>query len=251
MVPLDDEFSRLGISFPLFRAPAALASGYVGSGVCGFDGTKSAHCFRFGSSSEIVVPCPTCNTLVPHMSDNNAGVPCPKCGAEVDYPSLCSDLVCYACLRKGRVAYVCDTEYGTDSFEEARHGCTGGFPGLTAADLGNNNFELGPVVDEEEGWRGVVVNSSLLMELLRTPRYSTWQGDKWMFHCGRVMTFVGAWKRSDFEGAAPGRGRPLFVDAIGREQAEAWDYIDSAASAYVHRCERCGTLRGHIDSDQP
>ncbi len=93
-----------------------------------------------------------------------------------------------------------------------------------------------------------------MFALLRTPTYSTWQGERWLFCCRRPMTYVGNWREEDFERAAPdGDPERFFHEVIGEPMSEAPGLWESAAtgyvSVYVFRCPACGRHRGHYDSD--
>ncbi|WP_181448805.1 CbrC family protein [Nonomuraea aridisoli] len=50
-------------------------------------------------------------------------------------------------------------------------------------------FELEP--PGEDDWVAVRIPSAVLLELVRTPTYSTWQGEQWLFCCGDAMTYLG------------------------------------------------------------
>ena len=73
------------------------------------------------------------------------------------------------------------------SWEQAFEGVTHGIPGLQTTE-----FEM-VLTDPEDDWYGVRVPSEYLFELLRTPTYQTWQGERWLFCCKRPMTYIGEW----------------------------------------------------------
>jgi hypothetical protein len=89
-------------------------------------------------------------------------------------------------------------------------------------------------------------------ELVHTPRYATFQGERWLFCHDEPMTYLGEWARDDFERERPGAGRDLFLEIIrdvGPDQVEAaWQHgFDSGLTVYVFRCRRCEKLRTHSD----
>ena len=106
----------------------------------------------------------------------------------------------------------------------------------------------------DEGWRAAVVPSTVLVELVRSPTYITWQGDEWLFHCGRVMRYGGRWGRADFESAAGGEVPSAFAMGAAGVPDDVWETLgrgadDSAVSVYMFDCIACGAHRGHWDID--
>ena len=137
-------------------------------------------------------------------------------------------------------------------WQDAIGGLTHGVPGLHAGSVGNNGFALGPPHAGDEEWRGVYVPQQLLMELVRTPNYSTWQGDTWFFHCGGIMCYLGEWTIDDFDRARPADPRGLFAEIIApsRFWEREWELLGSdSCNCYVHGCQRCGALRAYCDMD--
>ncbi len=61
-------------------------------------------------------------------------------------------------------------------------------PVSTQADLEESGCAL---QENAEGRVEAIVPSELLWALVKTPPYTTWQGERWLFHCGRPMVFVG------------------------------------------------------------
>jgi len=108
----------------------------------------------------------------------------------------------------------------------------------------------------EDGWRGVVIPAEVLLDLVRTPSYITWQGEQWLFHCQQAMQYIGRWGRSQFNAAAiDGDGRALAI-AIADLNPDAWDLglaaqpsNNSSVTVYMFRCTKCGAHRGHWDVD--
>jgi hypothetical protein len=73
----------------------------------------------------------------------------------------------------------------------------------------------------EDGWVSVVIPSAILLELVRTPTYVTWQGEQWLFCCASAMVYLGEWTRAD-----------LARQAVGKPPLDAFvDIFDGAAPA--------------------
>ena len=131
---------------------------------------------------------------------------------------------CVQCLRAGRWAQTHVTETGVIGWES------------TAG------------VDATAEWR---------TDLVHTPRYATFQGERWLFCHGLPMVYLGEWGRLDFDAARPGAGYELFVEVvrdIGPADIEdAWESglgrtsDDSELKVYLFRCRQCARLRTHSD----
>lgn len=242
-------FAELGIPFPLFEADAVEATEYRGLGVCIVCGTRDVHCFR---PRVVPVLCPSCD------AENWLDVPLHEPPMVAGNCSTCHmplpnglGFACYACLRASRVTLGKDTELGMVGLEHARTGLTHGLPGLDHPD-----FEMVPLPNSsswefEAAWVQARVPSEHLLELIRTPTYSTWQGEQRLFCCGAPMVYVGAWTPETFTQHAPdGDGRAFLNRVVGvnGEQADRlWRGGYDAASIYVFRCSRCARLRAHCD----
>ncbi len=239
-------FTELGIPFPLFEAPAICAEGlYVGVGRCSLCGERNRHCFNLEQGAELIVPCRKCKAENGLLIDGRESARCHACAAKVRFPLFLTRKLrgCYACLRSGRFALPKDTELGLISWEQTIEGITHGAPNLAHPD-----FEMVP---REGGWTGARLPQTVMLELLRTPTYETWQGERWLFCCARPMVFVGEWNRQDFAQHAPdGDGRRLY-DQVVEDAAEGfWEQMqDVRSGVYVFRCGACSRLRAHWDID--
>ena len=185
----------------------------------------------------------------------------PIADAWVDPPGVCNAcggkslirfrLACYDCFRAGKADHVLDTELGMVRDEDAQNGWTHGLP------LSNPNqlpdYELIPhPIDPafpDETWYHVRVAADYLFELLRTPSYHTWQGERWLFCCQRPCVFVGS----------------LPSELISREAMSITDSISELLRApnwasqvrrdsgshlyYVFRCPICDRIKFHDDND--
>jgi uncharacterized protein CbrC (UPF0167 family) len=235
-------FSDLGTPFPLFQAPIDDASDFVGQGICGLCDAHSNVCFELGIGSEVIVTCPACSREVGLDADDRQNGTCPRCGTSVIFPAVPERLLCcFSCLRNGRAAITKDTELGMVSWEHASQGLTHGVPGLNRSD-----FELVPT---ESDWVRARVDGHLLVEMVRTPGYSTIQGERWKFCCQQPMAFVGSWSREEFAArASDGDGKALLALVLGEDVPGLWeDELHDVTGIYVFRCRACSRLAGHWD----
>lgn len=244
-------FAALGIPFPLFEAPIESASEYVGVATCRICNGQARPCFRLGIGCAVFRSCPACGAENGLDSYDRAPAPCRRCGSQVPFPDLPSGeiYVCYECLRSGRAGMTKGTEFGMVSWEQAFAGITHGGP-----DLQSDQFELVPI-DSEDGWYGVRLPSEQMWELLRTPGYVSWQGDRWLFCCRAPMTYVGEWDHvlacPSLRGTEPER----FLQRVLDSGEEAGDHFlesvirHSGACVYVFECKACGRLRANADCD--
>ncbi len=129
-------------------------------------------------------------------------------------------------------------------WEDAQRGWTHGLPGEV-----ESPFASKPKEDDPE-WHEFALVPEDAQELGRTPRYSTWQGEQWPFHCGRVMAYVGeplARPKSEASPDVLAATRAILEDeGWGLSTDEAWDSI---ICVYLFRCPVCGALGGHADCD--
>lgn len=197
-------------------------------------------------------------------------------------------LVCYACLRAGRAALDKDTVVGPVTWEPAQAGHTQEMPFEPKAETHLDHVAYPPILladgslwmrpSEPRGplyaapaarcgfahlvvahkpfepggrdfdWEAVRVPHVHLMELLRTPTYSTWQGEHWLFCCQQPMVYLGEWSPQNFEQyAGAGKGRALFDVVV--PDAVDWLWGHGGAGIYVFRCAVCGRLDSHWDFD--
>jgi uncharacterized protein CbrC (UPF0167 family) len=151
---------------------------------------------------------------------------CRACNAsaEVRFASTC-----YACFRAGKAAHTIDTELGMVRTEDAARGETHGRP----------------VGDDEtpRRWRRFAVED--LVELTRTPNYSTWQGESWLFCCRRPMVFEGAVRGHEL--AALGEPAQVLADLLELDVSDPTidAILSGSASGYRFRCGTCRARRGH------
>ncbi|MEO6811656.1 MAG: CbrC family protein, partial [Isosphaeraceae bacterium] len=174
-------FSDLGIPFPLFEAPTTEATDFTGLATCRLCGGRDRQCFELRSRDALILSCPACGGENGLDADSQSDIRCRSCEALVSLPELLKTkkqlLVCYACLQAGNAAMTKDTEFGMVSWEQAFRGVTHGLPGLQT-----DQFER-VLVSPEEDWYGARIPAEHLWELLRTPSFHSWQGERWLFCC--------------------------------------------------------------------
>lgn len=89
----------------------------------------------------------------------------------------------------------------------------------------------------------------------RTPGFSAWQQEHWMFCCGDGAAFLGAVGWDDLI------AHPEAITAL-RQQVAGWGFdvedvaafvgsldVDGSSTAYLFRCLRCGTHLAYADTD--
>lgn len=87
----------------------------------------------------------------------------------------------------------------------------------------------------------------------RTPGFSGWQQEHWLYHCGDAAAYLGRVGASEVE-RLPDARQALLDEAIGygvaKEDAEAHLaelHPDGNAAAYLFRCLHCGTHSAYLD----
>jgi len=105
------------------------------------------------------------------------------------------------------------------------------------------------MVPTESDWIRARLPKEIMFELLRTPGYSTIQGEEWQFCCKEPMVFLGQWKRDDFNNHAPdGQGEALFRKAVKDIVPGLWeDELHDVTGIYVFRCPKCSRMTAHWD----
>jgi len=206
---------------------------------------------RLGTGTDVIHTCGSCKRefAVPIDEHEGVSVKCPGCAAATPIGPLGDEpATCAPCLRHGRAAFTKDTEYGMVRWEDAIRGVTHGVPGLRAAGPG---FALAD--PDSEGWVGVMFPTTVLLELVRTPTYVTWQGDQWLFCCATAMVYLGEWSQAEFTSRAPSDPQACFREVVEGAQPWMWDHVpgqiqpNSEWGFYIFTCHTCGRVRGHFD----
>jgi hypothetical protein len=255
-------FAQLGIDFPLFAADVSEAAEWSPEGTCVVCGVERAG-FMIGIGDYVALSCASCGTNTYAAAEGRAE-PCHRCSEAVRLESAMEgDHGCWLCLRSGGWASTKDTEAGMVTPLGAAAGETHGVPYPPAAmaatawseskDEGTTlaGWPVGP--PDADGWRAARIPSSILTDLVRTPGYTTWQEDEWLFHCRTAMRYLGLWANSDFLEAA-GRTSPQEpAYATVSIHNEAYDLAEVGSESHVRAhmfdCTSCGALRGHWDGE--
>lgn len=236
-------FEQLGVPFPLFEALTEEACEFVGRKQCSLCRRQGQNCFRLGIGCAVIIPCSKCGSLNGLDADDREDSSCRSCGTLIPFPKLTDEeiVVCYDCLRLGKAAITKDTELGMVSWEQAFDGITNGIPGLNRPE-----FEMVPLEDDCVGVR---LPQKVMFELLRTPTYSTIQGDRWLFCCQAPMICLGEWSRDEFSKRAPdGDGQKFFNEIVQDVMPGLWeDALHDVTGVYVFRCSMCDALKAHWD----
>jgi uncharacterized protein CbrC (UPF0167 family) len=125
-------------------------------------------------------------------------------------------------------------------------GLTHGVPGLEV-----NGYDT---ATNEDDWKQVRIPSDRLLELVRTPGYITWQGERWLMCCGGPMTYLGEWGQVDFsQHAIDGDGPALFRQLTLGSEWRGWSWDDLTGSfrgvIYAFHCKSCDNKRLSWDCD--
>jgi len=86
----------------------------------------------------------------------------------------------------------------------------------------------------------------------RTPGYLSWQGERWLTHCGRPCAYLGEPDAARFRSYAP-----AFIRVVAAENAfmEFWEGRQEAyepggsVAVYEFACLSCGTIRLGLDAE--
>ena len=236
-------FADLGASFPLFEAPIDDADDVHEDVECSLCGRAAPIGFDLDIGCAVMLPCGACGAVNGLDASDAADVDCHACGASIAFPALSGPITaCHGCLRAGRAAITKDSELGMISWEQARAGVTHGAPGLSHPD-----FEMVPT---DSDWVRARIAPAIMSELIRTPTYTTIQGERWLFCCKQPMIFVGAYDQDRFDREAPaGQGRAWFEQVVEDVPPGLWEDIDcDHVGVYMFRCAACGRRRGHWDA---
>jgi len=256
-------FSSLGIEFPLFAADVGEAAGWEPAGVCEICSEERAG-FQIGIGDYVEGECATCGAMTPLPADNRPES-CVGCATEAVLGRNVEETHgCWTCLRDGRWSSTKDTEAGMVTPVHAALGYTHGLPfppGVLASTAwgagttGDPMLAGWPVSEpNEDGWRAALIPAEVLRDLVRTPNYITWQGEQWLFHCRRPMSYIGLWGKRDFVSHAVGGDGRAYANASAGIHDDVWEHLsdrrgESAILVYMFECRACGHHRGHFDMD--
>ncbi len=248
-LPVVTYFHDLGAVFPLFNARVEEASEYVGIADCSITRAEAVPCFRLGVGCHLVVRCLACGADNGLDADDRDAEVCHRCAELVEFPRGMPDeiVVCYAALRAGRAAISKDTEYGMITWESAQCGLTEGPPG-GGRSRQSSRAPLSALCEDRAGTK---LDPEVMLELLRTPTYISWQGERWLFEGRTPGVFIGCWDAADFAAHAGSQSaEDLFFAVVGSSERWLWSALGAGRiSVYVFRMPGSGDLRAHWDMD--
>lgn len=243
------DFDDLGATFPLFAAAVEEAAEYVGLGTCSLTGEADVPCFRLGMGCALMLECPECHAINGLDCDEREDEVCHECADLVRFPGDMPEeiIVCYRALRDFRAAISKDTEYGMITWEQVQTGLTHGVPGGS----GLRHSERVPLVEIGEDWVGARLDPRVMRELLTTPTYISWQGERWLFDGGTPGVYQGCWTQADFkQHAGTQEPQSFFEQVIESKERWMWKALEGGRiSVYVFRMPSSGNLRAHWDMD--
>ena len=135
--------------------------------------------------------------------------------------------------------------------EDAESGLTHGIPLEDHSKVPEYDLVPHPIDPRfpDEKWFSVRVAPEHLQELIRTPRYNTWQGERWLFCCQRPSAFLGSVPTElVFKGQPPSLGAiSEWLEAPNWEATASNKY--GSHTCYLFRCVKCGRIQYHDDCD--
>jgi len=182
---------------------------------------------------------------------------CDFCGR---FDDVRFDRACFECFRAGKPDRTMMTELGMVRREDAERGLTHGLPLAAPDELPGWELVAHPVDANfpNENWYSVRVEPAELRELLRTPKYHSWQGVTWLFCCKKAMVFTGELALEPLRRRAGETGRSpeeLVAELLGSDGGpfdgeELLERIEAQRlSTYSFVCRSCGKLRAYYDMD--
>ncbi|MEU1390798.1 MULTISPECIES: CbrC family protein [unclassified Nonomuraea] len=87
----------------------------------------------------------------------------------------------------------------------------------------------------------------------RTPGFSTWQGNRWLFHCGDGAAFLGAVGASELVAHPDAREMLRFEQSTGGwSSGQVEEFLaaldkDGNPTGYLFRCRNCGIHMAYAD----
>jgi len=184
---------------------------------------------------------------IAHAAIDGAGE-CIRCGSRSIFRF--HDL-CYSCFRNGLSNTVIDTELGMVTAELAESGMTHGLPLSDPAKIRDYKLTPHPVDPKfpDETWFHFHADPDLLKELLRTPKYHTWQGERWLFCCKHPMVFRGSLPSDVFAASGPTIESQIRIFLESPDWSRTVGDSHDSHTYYAFTCGSCGRLRYHEDCD--
>ncbi len=192
-------------------------------------------------------PFPLFKAPIAHAATDGPGN-CARCNA---HSSVRFNDACYECFRSGEIDSGIDTELGMVTREDAVIGRTHGLPLNDPSRLAEYELTPHPIDPRfpDMHWYHVHVESEYLIELLRTPKYHTWQGETWLFCCKRPMVFRGSLPADIFPNDAEQLSSAITEFLNAPNWIKTVDDGHGSHTYYTFTCNNCGRLRFNDDCD--
>jgi uncharacterized protein CbrC (UPF0167 family) len=144
-----------------------------------------------------------------------------------------------------------DTEFGMVTREAALAGHTHGIPLNDPSNIVGYELTQDPVDPRfpDDRWYQVHIAPEHLLELLRTPKYHTWQGESWLFCCKRPMVFRGSLPADIFSDSPEHLSSDIEAFLASPDWAQSIGEDHGSHTYYAFTCAACGALRFHEDCD--
>jgi uncharacterized protein CbrC (UPF0167 family) len=158
---------------------------------------------------------------------------------------------CYDCFRTGEIDTVVDTEFGMVTRDDAMAGRTHGIPLSDPSSINGYQLTQHPVDPRspDDRWYHVHIDSYHLGELLRTPKYHTWQGETWLFCCQRPMVFRGSLPADIFSANLDQLSSEMSAFLAAPDWKQTVGDGHGSHTYYVFTCVVCRGLRYNDDCD--
>ena len=152
-----------------------------------------------------------------------------------------SKVGCFNCLRAGRFGFGHDTAAGY--LHEGRLIATEKEPRRTFVVASDGIVRTGASVQPKVAFSAT---QEAILDLWRTPCFSTWNEVAWPIHCQEFMTFLGEWKPARFT------SRDQFLQMTDRTFWVLWPPNEPAPSDWsvnycAFGCSVCDRLTGIVD----
>jgi len=164
---------------------------------------------------------------------------------------------CWHCLRDGRWVATTVIEAGSDGSDDVLRERAQGILASSRPTWTMSVDGLPSAAEREaeapsgEGWSIVAFPLDEMVEPSEKADDPTWQPESWLFHCDRLVRYLGRWDKADFV-ADTTDGTGLMAGAVD-QAAEVWESLaihdrDQGTRVYMFECRACGVRRGHLDA---
>jgi uncharacterized protein CbrC (UPF0167 family) len=82
-----------------------------------------------------------------------------------------------------------------------------------------------------------------------TPGYTSWQGDRWLGHCGDACIFIGYVGSKELQNIWEEVRPDAIASGWGEENIRNHMHIDGDMTGYLFQCQHCKQHRLHVDAN--